>query len=108
MKPMKYNTPKQRLKIYERALKIMIKRNWKEFTAVDDGGICFLLSCLISGLPFEDYSSPTAREAANRCPEFGAYHDGNICKKYELIYKTDTHEWRIKVLTEIINKLKNS
>jgi len=96
MKPI--STPQERLVIYEMTL--------KEYKSKPDF-ICNLLRKLSGRGGRPDYYFYQTKDYF---PEFAKYHtcDAQIgdAIKYKDLYRSDVHEWRIKVLTEIINDIK--
>jgi hypothetical protein len=95
MKPI--STPQERLKIYEMVLDEISndKTHW----------ICMSIYLMVS-------DQMELLELPNVFIEFSKYHtcrgfsEGVI--QYEELYEKDRKAWRIKVLTEIIENIKNS
>lgn len=110
MKPMKYNTPKQRLKIYEKALDFFNGKTTAFDWEIDKDGICCILLSWTFQCSYQDEKCPFSTEIDKYFPEFFNYHNGKAfadAKKYNALYYKNRHQWRIKVLTEIIENLKS-
>ena len=99
MKPI--STPQERLVIYKMALED------SHISYAFSGGLCILLNNIAELPDCVDYA-----HTATHLIELAEYHKGNGYQdgvlKYQQLYGISRREWRIKVLSEIINKIENN